>query len=123
MSTTTMTVGTMTDDDTPRPAVGPAPVYPLPDREDDPRFTFGLMVDVADVLAAHGYPRPTAGADLVRLQQIPFRYIYVTDGCCDHHWGHGARHDDNRRDHRHYPRPPRRERAAPPPPSASPAPR
>ncbi|WP_240742253.1 hypothetical protein [Micromonospora zingiberis] len=30
--------------------------YPIPRPADDPRFTFGLALDVAQVLAAHGYP-------------------------------------------------------------------
>jgi hypothetical protein len=60
---------------------GPAPrAYPLPrpGREPDPRFTNGLVFDVADVLAAHGYPKVTAGADLVELHQALFRFLYGT---------------------------------------------
>ena len=34
----------------------------------DPRFTFGLALDVARVLAEHGYPAFTAGAELVELE-------------------------------------------------------
>jgi hypothetical protein len=52
------------------------PVYPLPAPADDPRFTFGLLADVAAVLAGHGYPPLRAGADLVRLQQALFTTIY-----------------------------------------------
>ncbi|GAA1986460.1 hypothetical protein [Amycolatopsis minnesotensis] len=55
----------------------PAPVYPVPAPEDDPRFTFGLTLQVAEVLEAHGYPRPTA-LDFVDLQQALFRFLYTT---------------------------------------------
>lgn len=63
--------------DTPKP--GPQPRnYPLPaPPDDDPRFTFGLMVDVADVLAQHGYPKVSAGPDWVELQQALFRFLYA----------------------------------------------
>lgn len=58
---------------------GPAPrAYPLPAQPDDPRFSFGLVLDVANVLAIHGYPKPTSGRDLVELQQALFRFIYGT---------------------------------------------
>jgi hypothetical protein len=50
-------------------------VYPLSRPEDDPRFTFGLMVDVRDVLEKHGYPAAT-GDDLVELQQALFGFLY-----------------------------------------------
>lgn len=52
------------------------PVYPLPAPADDPRFTVGLVLDVAAVLAGHGYPPLRAGADLVRFQQALFTTIY-----------------------------------------------
>jgi hypothetical protein len=54
-------------------------VYPLPAVDDDPpRFTVGLVLDVARVLAEHGYPPvAAAGADLVELQQALFRFLYV----------------------------------------------
>lgn len=55
----------------------PADVYPLPQPDDDPRFTLGLIIDVANVLIAHGYPRPVTGSDYVELQQALFRFIYV----------------------------------------------
>ena len=51
--------------------------YPLPATDDDDRFTFGLALDVADVLTRHGYPAVT-GADLVEVQQAMFRLIYQT---------------------------------------------
>jgi hypothetical protein len=44
---------------TPRPEPAGA-AYPLPRPADDhdPRFTYRLVFDIADVLTAHGYPRP-----------------------------------------------------------------
>jgi len=53
-------------------------VYPLPRPAADDRFTYGLLIDLADLLAVHGYPQPTAGADLVELQQALFRFLYDT---------------------------------------------
>ncbi|MEU5939044.1 hypothetical protein ABZ807_07605 [Micromonospora sp. NPDC047548] len=56
--------------------------YPIPPPTDDPRFTFGLALDVARVLAEHGYP-PIAesydgcGADLLALQEALFGLIYA----------------------------------------------
>lgn len=59
-------------------------VYPVqPAGEDaDDRFTFGLVLDVARVLASHGFPDLTnpavaRGGDFVDLQQALFRFIYV----------------------------------------------
>lgn len=54
------------------------PAYPIrrPDTGADGRFTFGLVLDVAAVLARHGYPPLTCGTDLVRLQQALFTVIY-----------------------------------------------
>jgi len=58
--------------------------YPVPVEApaDDSRFTFGLVLDVARVLAAHGYPPMTGqydgkGADLIELQQALYGLIYV----------------------------------------------
>ncbi|MEU3457104.1 hypothetical protein ABZ671_26395 [Micromonospora sp. NPDC006766] len=56
--------------------------YPIPRPADDPRFTFGLALDVARVLAEHGYPPMTepydgCGPDLLALQDALFRLIYV----------------------------------------------
>lgn len=50
--------------------------YPLPRPAADPRFAVGLVIDVAAVLQQHGYPPITDGADLVRLQQALFRFLY-----------------------------------------------
>ncbi|MEU0794715.1 hypothetical protein ABZ342_32030 [Amycolatopsis sp. NPDC005961] len=56
----------------------PPRIYPLPQPEHDPRFTIGLVLDVADVLAAHGYPPLSDGGDdHVHLQQALFRFLYV----------------------------------------------
>lgn len=56
--------------------------YPIrvPDEEDDPRFTIGFALDVAEVLERHGYPGFTSGnvMDLVELQQALFRFIYCS---------------------------------------------
>lgn len=54
------------------------PAYPInrPDSGQDNRFTIGLALDVAAVLARHGYPPLTCGTDLLRLQQALFTLIY-----------------------------------------------
>ena len=59
----------------------PGQTYPLdyPESGDDSRFTFGLMVDVADVLAKHGYP-DIRGVDFVDLRACLFQFIYGTVG-------------------------------------------
>ena len=44
---------------------------------DDPRFTFSLTFDVADVLVEHGYPK-AGGKDVVELQQALFAVLYKT---------------------------------------------
>lgn len=49
------------------------PIRPVPD--DDPRFTRGLALDVAEVLLRHGYP-PLSAMDHVELQQALFRFLY-----------------------------------------------
>jgi hypothetical protein len=54
--------------------------YPLPPAEDDERFTYGLTLDVAAVLAEHGYPEVRAGLDLVDLQQALHGFIHAR-GC------------------------------------------
>ncbi|MEH0821844.1 MULTISPECIES: hypothetical protein [unclassified Micromonospora] len=58
--------------------------FPIPRSADDPRFTFALALDVAQVLTAHGYPSMTEpydgrGADLLALQQALFSLNYGTD--------------------------------------------
>lgn len=63
-------------DDPHHPAT-PRPAYPLDVADgNDPRFTLGVVIDIAGVLAAHGYPPITAGADIVRLQQALYGYLY-----------------------------------------------
>jgi hypothetical protein len=51
--------------------------YPIPAPEADDRFTFGLFLDVAKALEAHGYP-PLSGLDLVDLGQSLYRLLYTT---------------------------------------------
>jgi len=53
-------------------------MYPVAAREgdDDPRFTFGLLADVAKVVESHGYPPVTSGLDLVELHLALFRFLY-----------------------------------------------
>jgi hypothetical protein len=53
---------------------------PTPPAGDDARFTFGLLRDVTEVLAAHGYPPVRTGVDLVRFQQALFTAIYHPEG-------------------------------------------
>ncbi|MFH8410706.1 hypothetical protein ACH4FX_38935 [Streptomyces sp. NPDC018019] len=53
------------------------PVRPRPG--DDPRFTLGLVIDVAQVLQDHGYP-PVTGRDFVELQQALFGFLYTGPG-------------------------------------------
>lgn len=52
----------------------PPPATAAHDPGEDPRFTFGLLLDVAHVLEAHGYPEHTSG-DLVDLGQALYRYV------------------------------------------------
>lgn len=54
------------------------PQYPIPAPENDPRFTLGLTLDVAEALERRGYPRLATGEDLVRLQSSLFRFLYDT---------------------------------------------
>ncbi len=55
--------------------------YPLPrpTSGEDPRFTFGMFMDVAEVLERHGYPPITTGRDLLELQMALFRYLYAAE--------------------------------------------
>lgn len=50
--------------------------YPLPRTDEDPRFSYGLLHDVAQVLERHGFPRVSGGGDWVELQQALFGFIY-----------------------------------------------
>ncbi|WP_208025865.1 hypothetical protein [Amycolatopsis acidicola] len=54
------------------------PVKPL-EENNDPRFTFGLLLDVAAVLQEQGYPRIRTGADLIRLRQALWSFLYSTN--------------------------------------------
>jgi hypothetical protein len=56
----------------------PQPVYPLPAPDDDPRFTYGLIFDVADVLTSHGYPPPD-GTDWADLMTALSHFLYQPD--------------------------------------------
>ncbi|HEX6579227.1 MAG TPA: hypothetical protein VF082_12755 [Jiangellaceae bacterium] len=53
----------------------PERAYPLT-VPNDPRFTVSLLLDVRKVLADHGYPHVTEGADLLDLQACLFRFLY-----------------------------------------------
>jgi hypothetical protein len=57
----------------------PVHSYPLPRLAEDPRFTLGLLADVADVLVRHDYPRPATREDLTDLQQALFRFLYTDE--------------------------------------------
>jgi hypothetical protein len=59
------------------PAAG-QPVYPLPAPEEDPRFTYGLVGDIADVLTGHGYPPPQA-TDWADLMTAVSGFLYQPD--------------------------------------------
>ncbi len=55
----------------------PDRVYPLPRPDgDDPRFSFGLVYDVAGLLHEAGYPVVT-GVDMVELRAALFRFLYA----------------------------------------------
>jgi hypothetical protein len=52
------------------------PVYPLPaPAGDDPRFTYGLLSDIAEVLQRNGFPQP-AGTDWADLMTTLGRFLY-----------------------------------------------
>lgn len=53
-------------------------MYPVagPVGGEDARFTHGLALDVAAVLARHGYPPVGTGLDLLRVQRALFELIY-----------------------------------------------
>ncbi len=61
--------------DTGAAVTGEERAYPLPDPADLPKFTFGLVIDVAAALGRHGYP-PATGADLAELQQVLFGFLH-----------------------------------------------
>jgi hypothetical protein len=57
-------------------ATTPQPVYPLPTPAgDDPRFTYGLIFDIAEVLQRNGFPQPT-GTDWAHLMTALGRFLY-----------------------------------------------
>jgi hypothetical protein len=63
---------------TAQPAIGPVdqrPAYPLPAPAADPRFTYGLILDIADVLTAHGYPPPES-SNWADLMSAVFGFLY-----------------------------------------------
>jgi hypothetical protein len=51
------------------------PAYPLPAPEHDPRFSYGLLFDIAEVLQRNGFPRP-AGTDWADLMAALGRFLY-----------------------------------------------
>lgn len=53
----------------------PSPAYPLPRPHDDPRFSYGLLFDIADALQRNGFPRP-AGTDWADLMVALARFLY-----------------------------------------------
>lgn len=53
--------------------------YPIPAPAEDRRFSVGLALDVARILAQHGYPPITHGGDLVALQGALFGFLYESE--------------------------------------------
>jgi hypothetical protein len=54
----------------------PRPAYPLPRPADaDPRFTYGLLHDIAEALQRNGFPRP-ADTDWANLSTALHRFLY-----------------------------------------------
>ena len=51
--------------------------YPMAAPAEDPRFTLGLALDVAEVLRGAGYEDELTGLDLVQLQQALYRFLYT----------------------------------------------
>lgn len=52
------------------------PVYPLPAPADnDPRFTYGMLFDIAEVLQRNGFPQ-TVGTDWAALMTAVGRFLY-----------------------------------------------
>jgi len=58
-----------------------ARAYPLPHPEsgNDPRFTFGLIHDVAKVLETHGFPPVRNGSDHVDLMTALFGFVFASE--------------------------------------------
>jgi hypothetical protein len=54
------------------------------------RFTMGLVIEVAEVLEAHGYGR-CDGRQFVELQQHLFHFLHGTSGGCNGRRMDGAR--------------------------------
>ena len=58
------------------PASTPQPSYPLPaPAADDPRFSYGLLHDIANALQRNGFPRPE-GTDWAQLMTCLGRFLY-----------------------------------------------
>jgi hypothetical protein len=70
----------MTTTDTTTP--GTERNYPLPAPESDPRFTFGLLYELAKTIEAHGYP-PLTGRDVVELSVALLGVLYTHDAPTD----------------------------------------
>jgi hypothetical protein len=52
------------------------PVYPLPAPADnDPRFTYGMLFDIAKVLQRNGFSQPV-GTDWADLMAVLGRFFY-----------------------------------------------
>jgi hypothetical protein len=61
--------------DTP-PITTPQPSYPLPAPADgDPRFSYGLLHDIANALQRNGFPRPE-GTDWAQLMTALGGFLY-----------------------------------------------
>ena len=58
------------------PSATPQPVYPLPAPADtDPRFSYGLLHDIANALQRNGFPRPE-GTDWAHLMTALGDFLY-----------------------------------------------
>lgn len=58
------------------PGTTPQPSYPLPAPADtDPRFSYGLLHDIANVLQRNGFPRPE-GTDWAQLMTALGGFLY-----------------------------------------------
>jgi hypothetical protein len=66
--------------------------YPIQRPGEDPRFTMGLLLDVARLLKDRGFPELKEGGDLVALQEALFGFIYAPR---EEEW---SREDDKRVD-------------------------